>query len=305
MARRKPRRKQRGPYWKEPVVIGAVATSIALLVVAAGAMLHFSKPPSELARKAAVETRKEPPPTVQVDGREVNLDTLGAKAYADLLAEVSDHPETLEQIEYALVKSIRQGREKAAIPSLAPLENRAGTYRNRLRYRLKKLALLGAARGKLRPRAFMELGLFEYYRENGARAGETGDDITICPFGDAYAALGLTDNPQGGYSAAVFFFTRAIEGFDPNDQWGETNARRGTALADIALVLRAWGDQAGALELLSEAQLIFQFQHNAGKVAQMREYIDVFLAEGSLHESPMSAVALEIKEKLRPPQNMP
>jgi len=267
-------------------------------------MLHFSKPPSRSARKVTA-LAIEPSPKVEIAGREANLDALGASAYADLLAEVADQPETLERVEYALSQSLQQGRQKEQIPDIAPPGEMAAVYPSRLLGRLERLALLGSLKGTLRPRACMELGLFEFYREKRARTDNLQEDVTSCPFGEAYAALGLEGHPQGGYSAAVFFFTKAVRGSDPSDQWGEVNMRSATALADIALVLWAWGDRAGALELLEEAMMIFHSLHNSTQVAKIRKYIDTLRDEGPLDKETVSPVALEIKQKLRPPQNMP
>lgn len=299
------RRKKRGPYWKEPVVIGSVALSIVLLVATGAAILHFGKAPVRRVRDVVAAPRKEPPPIVEIDGREVNLDKLGVRAYADLLAEVVDEGETLDQIEHALTRGLQRGRQMAGIPTVAPLGNAVPAYPSRLRHRLKELIDLGSVKGTLWAGACMELGLYEYYRENRARAEESGDDVSACPFGDSYASLGLTGSPQGGYHAAVFFFGKAINGIDPNDKWGEMNMRCGAALANIALVLRAWGDQAGAVELLSEAQLIFQFLHSANNVAEMREYKEVLRSEAPPGHSPPSPVAAEIKARLRQAQNLP
>jgi len=245
----------------------------------------------------------EPPPKVKVGDRDVNLDSLDAQGYADLLEQVRDQPETLERIEYALASSVQQGRGKAKIASLPPPEDSKVVYPSRLLGRLEKLALVGAVKGRLRPRACMELGLFEYYQEKEARNGNADEDVVACPFGEAYAALGLSGNPQAGYSAAVFFFTKAITGLERNELWREMDARRAAASVGIALVLWDWGDRAGALELFEEARAILLSRHNAD-VGKVRQYIEALLAEGPPPDGQVSAVAAAVKEKLGLTQRM-
>jgi len=302
MATRK--KKQQEPYWKEPAVIAAVVIGIAILAGAISTMLHFSKPQPR-PRKNLVSTRLEPSPMIQIEEKEINLDDLDVQAYTELLAQVGDGPDILDGIELALVQSLHDGRGKASIPSLPSLEHSAITYPPRLVHRLEELATLGGMRGKLRPSACMELGLFEYYREKDARLGTQAENVTTRAFGDLYAALGLKGQSQNGYNAAAFFFTRAIKGYEPGDNWMAANIRRGTALADIGLIFWAWRDRPAALQLLEEAQAVFLSQHNAPGMDMTRKYLNALLAEGPIQDSAPSPAVAEIRNKLAPPQNMP